>query len=69
MKKASLPSNWESSRPTMFIGISGWMDTEIMWKRGVTYVAFGPIGMGSHAVVECVQLDSVIVSAMIYERQ
>jgi len=50
-----------------FVGGSGWMDTEIIWKRGTPAVAFGPRGAGSHAAVEYVELDSVIDASEILE--
>jgi len=51
-----------------FIGSAGWLDSEIIWKRGIPVVAFGPQGIGSHAAVEYVELDSVIAAANILER-
>lgn len=51
-----------------FIGSAGWLDSEIIWKRGIPVVAFGPRGKGSHAAVEYVELDSVIDAARILER-
>lgn len=50
-----------------FVGGSGWMDTEIIWKRGTPAAAFGPRGAGSHAAVEYVELDSVIDAARVFE--
>jgi acetylornithine deacetylase len=49
----------------LFIGGSGWMDTQILWSRGIPSVAFGPTGEGAHAAVEYVELDSVIKCAEI----
>ena len=43
-----------------FVGGSGWLDTEVIWKRRIPAVAFGPRGEGSHAAVEYVDLTSVI---------
>ncbi|MFQ6125158.1 MAG: ArgE/DapE family deacylase [Candidatus Heimdallarchaeota archaeon] len=51
-----------------FIGSAGWLDSEIICKRGIPVVAFGPRGIGSHAAVEYVELDSVIDAAKILER-
>ncbi len=51
-----------------FIGSAGWLDSEIIWKHGIPVVAFGPRGIGSHAAVEYVELDSVIAAAKILER-
>jgi acetylornithine deacetylase len=33
-------------------GVAGWMDTALLADAGLPAVAFGPIGDGSHAVVE-----------------
>jgi acetylornithine deacetylase len=52
---------------SQFNGSSGWMDTEILWRRGTPSVAFGPKGEGSHAAVEYVESDSVIAVARILE--
>ena len=51
-----------------FIGGSGWMDTQIIWGQGTPAVAFGPIGSGSHAAIEYVDIDSVIDVACIFEK-
>lgn len=51
-----------------FVGGSGWMDTQIIWGEGTPAVAFGPVGSGSHAAVEYVEVDSVIDAAKIFER-
>jgi acetylornithine deacetylase len=42
-----------------FIGGSGWMDTQIIYEKGIPAVAYGPNGDGAHAAVEWVDLDSV----------
>ena len=51
-----------------FVGDTAWMDSEIIWKKGIPTVNFGPRVIGSHAAVEYVELDSVIDSARILER-
>jgi len=51
----------------LFVGGSGWLDTQIIWERGTPAVAFGPRGAGAHAAVEYVDLDSVIKCAEIME--
>ncbi len=51
-----------------WIGSSGWMDTEIIWRKGVPAVAHGPLGYGAHAKEEHVVLDSVLEVARIHER-
>ena len=50
-----------------FIGGSGWMDTQIMWEKGIPAVAYGPAGDGAHAAVEWVDLDSVMDAAKVQE--
>jgi len=50
-----------------FVGEGGWLDTEIIWRRGTPAVAFGPRGAGSHSAVEFVELDSVVEAAKILE--
>lgn len=56
-----------SGREPQFIGSSGWLDTQIIWKHGTPSVAFGPRGAGSHAAVEFVELNSVVEAAKILE--
>jgi acetylornithine deacetylase len=56
-----------TSESPPFIGGSGWLDTQILWSRGTPAVAFGPVGEGIHAAVECVHADSVIDTARILE--
>jgi acetylornithine deacetylase len=51
-----------------FVGGSGWMDTQIIAKGGAPAVAFGPVGSGSHAAVEYVEIDSVVDAAKVLER-
>ncbi|MBQ04932.1 acetylornithine deacetylase [Candidatus Bathyarchaeota archaeon] len=51
-----------------FVGGSGWMDTQIIAKKGAFAVAFGPVGSGSHAAVEYVDIDSVVNTARVLER-
>ena len=50
-----------------FIGGAGWMDTQIMWDKGIPAVAYGPAGEGAHAAVEWVDLDSVFDAAKVQE--
>jgi acetylornithine deacetylase len=42
-----------------FVGGSGWMDTQIIYEKGIPALAYGPSGEGAHAAVEWVDLDSV----------
>jgi acetylornithine deacetylase len=56
-----------SERP-VFVGGSGWLDTQIIWGRGTPAVAFGPVGSGAHSAVEYVEVDSVVKAARILER-
>jgi len=48
-----------------FIGGSGWMDTQIIYEKGIPAVAYGPNGDGAHAAVEWVDLDSVYKGAQV----
>ena len=57
-----------TSEKPLFIGGSGWLDTQILWSRGIPAVAFGPKGEGIHAAVECVNVNSVIDNARVIER-
>ena len=41
-------------------GAAGWMDTALLGEAGVPAVVFGPDGDGAHAVVEWVDIDSVV---------
>ncbi len=50
-----------------FIGGSGWMDTQIMWEKGIPAIAYGPAGEGAHAAVEWVDLDTVVEAAKVQE--
>ncbi len=50
-----------------FIGGSGWMDTQIMWEKGIPAVAYGPAGEGAHAAVEWVDLETVMEAAKVQE--
>jgi acetylornithine deacetylase len=52
----------------VFVGGSGWLDTQIIWGRGTPAVAFGPVGSGAHSAVEYVEIDSVVKAARILER-
>jgi acetylornithine deacetylase len=51
-----------------FVGESGWMDTQIIAQKGAPAVAFGPIGSGSHAAIEYVDIGSVIDTARVLEK-
>jgi acetylornithine deacetylase len=51
-----------------FVGDAAWMDSEIIWKKGIPTVNFGPRGIGSHAAMEYVELESVLDAARILER-
>jgi len=51
-----------------FLGNPAWMDSEIIWKKGIPAVNFGPRGIGSHAAMEYVELDSVLDAARILEQ-
>ncbi len=51
----------------IFVGGSGWLDTQIIWERGTPAVSFGPTGSGAHAAVEYVEVDSVVKAAQVLE--
>ena len=51
-----------------FIGGFGWMDTEIIYNKGVPAVAYGPKGFGAHAAEEYVDLNSVILASKVQEK-
>lgn len=50
-----------------FTGGSGWLDTQIIWEKGIPAVAYGPDGDGAHSAVEWVDLESVIEAAKVQE--
>jgi acetylornithine deacetylase len=50
-----------------FTGGTGWMDSEIIWNKGIPAVCHGPHGSGAHAKEECVELKSVYNIAKIHE--
>ncbi len=50
-----------------FTGGSGWLDTQIIWGKGIPAVAYGPSGEGAHAAVEWVDLDTVMDAAKVQE--
>jgi acetylornithine deacetylase len=51
----------------LFVGGSGWLDTQLIWEGGTPAVAFGPTGGGAHAATEYVELESVIDAARVVE--
>ena len=48
-----------------FVGAAGWMDTQIIYEKGIPAVAYGPSGDGAHAAVEWVDLESVYKGAQV----
>ena len=50
-----------------YIGGTGWMDSEIIWNKGVPVVCHGPSGSGAHAKSEWVDLESVVNVAKVHE--
>jgi len=54
-------------REPLFIGGSGWLDTQIMMERGIPAVSYGPMGVGAHAKEEWVDLKSVLDAARVLE--
>ena len=53
---------------TEFAGMSGWLDSEIIWKAGTPAVIFGPGGEGFHAAIEYAYADQVVTAAKILSR-
>jgi acetylornithine deacetylase len=56
-----------TGRTPEWVGGSGWMDTQIIWSKGIPAVAHGPFGEGAHAKEEWVDLDSVYRVAQVHE--
>lgn len=56
-----------TGRVPRWIGGSGWMDTQIIWSKGIPAVAHGPNGDGAHAKEEWVELESVYRVARVHE--
>ena len=50
-----------------YIGGTGWMDSEIIWNKGIPVVCHGPAGKGAHAKSEWVNLESVVNVAKVHE--
>lgn len=50
-----------------YIGGTGWMDSEIIWNKGIPVVCHGPAGKGAHAKSEWVDLESVVNVAKVHE--
>jgi acetylornithine deacetylase len=50
-----------------YIGGTGWMDSEIIWNKGIPVVCHGPNGGGAHAKSEWVELESVVNVAKVHE--
>lgn len=51
-----------------FIGETPWMDSALLSSAGVETVVMGPIGVGAHAKVEWVEIDSLVKLADILAR-
>jgi len=49
-----------------YVGGTGWMDTQIIYSKGIPAVAHGPDGYGAHAKEEWVDLQSVYETAQIH---
>ena len=49
-----------------YVGGTGWMDTQIIYSKGIPAVAHGPIGYGAHAKEEWVDLQSVYETALVH---
>lgn len=44
---------------TPYIGMSGWLDSEIIYKAGMPVAIFGPGGAGEHAAIEYAEVDQL----------
>ncbi len=44
---------------TPYIGMSGWLDSEIICKAGMPVAIFGPGGVGEHAAIEYAEVDQL----------
>jgi acetylornithine deacetylase len=51
-----------------FVGRPYWLDSEIIWKKGVPVAAFGPRGGGAHSAIEYIELDSVDIVTKVLEQ-
>jgi acetylornithine deacetylase len=51
-----------------FVGKPYWLDSEIIWKKGVPVVAFGPSGGGAHSAIEYIDIESVNITTQILEQ-
>jgi acetylornithine deacetylase len=49
-----------------YVGGTGWMDTQIIYSKGIPAVAHGPDGYGAHAKEEWVDLQSVYETAQVH---
>ncbi len=49
-----------------YVGGTGWMDTQIIYSKGIPAVAHGPNGYGAHAKEEWVDLQSVYETAQVH---
>ena len=50
-----------------YTGGTGWMDSEIIWNKGIPVVCHGPMGSGAHSKEEWVDLESVANIARVHE--
>ena len=53
-------------RTPSYVGGTGWMDTQIIYSKGIPAVAHGPNGYGAHAKEEWVDLQSVYETAQVH---
>lgn len=51
--------------PPAYIGYGAWFDAALLARAGIPAVIFGPSGAGAHAVVEYVDLPSIVACAEI----
>ena len=50
-----------------YTGGTGWMDSEIIWNKGIPVICHGPMGSGAHSKEEWVDLESVANIARVHE--
>ena len=53
-------------RTPSYVGGTGWMDTQIIYSKGIPAVAHGPNGYGAHAKEEWVDLQSIYETAQVH---
>ena len=57
-----------TGKSSRFVGRPYWLDSEIIWRKGVPVAAFGPKGGGAHSAVEYIELESVDIVTHVLEQ-